>query len=77
MLIKVKVHPEAKKEALIKKGDNFEIWIREKPIRGQANQAVINALADYFECPRSDIRLIKGFRQRNKIFEISEASRIK
>ena len=49
MLIKVKVHPEAKKEALIRKGDNFEIWVREKPIKGQANQAVIDALADYFE----------------------------
>ncbi len=77
MLIKVKVHPEAKKEALIRKGDNFEIWIREKPIKSQANQALINALTNYFECPRSDIRLIKGFRQRNKIFEIPEASKIK
>lgn len=71
MLIKVKVYPEAGKEEFIKKGeDAFEIWIKEKPIRGQANRAVISALAEYLNIPLQNIRLIKGFRERNKIFEV-------
>jgi hypothetical protein len=71
MLIKVKVFPQAGKEEIIKKEeDSFEIWVKEKPIQGQANQAVISLLAEYFQIPRDKIRLIKGFRQRNKIFEI-------
>lgn len=70
MLIRVKVFPGSKKQLIQKKGDNFEIWVKEKPIRGQANQAVIDALADYFKCPRQNVKLIKGFKQRNKVFEI-------
>ncbi len=75
MLIKVKVFPDAGKQEIIKKNqDSFEIWVKEKPIQGQANQAVISALAGYLRIPRANIRLIKGFKQRNKIFEINESN---
>ncbi len=70
MLIRVKVFPNSKKQIVKKEKDGFEIWVKEKPIKGQANQAVIDALAEYFGCPRQDIKLIKGFKQRNKVFEI-------
>lgn len=71
MLIKVKVFPDSGKQEIIKKAeDSFEVWVKEKPIKGQANRAVISALVEYFEIPREKIRLIKGWQQRNKIFEI-------
>ncbi len=71
MLIKVKVIPQAGKEEIIKKSeDSFEIWVKEKPIQGQANRAVISALEKYLNIDRTKIRLIKGFKQRNKVFEI-------
>jgi len=71
MLVKVKVFPNSKKEEIIKKKeDRFEIKIKQKPIQGQANQAVKNVLSLYFNLPKKRIKLIKGFRQRNKIFEI-------
>ena len=73
MLIKVKVFPNCKKEEVIKKSENgFEVKVKEKPIEGRANQAVFRALAFYFKIPESKIRLIKGFKQRNKIFEIKD-----
>ena len=71
MLIRVKVFPNSKEQLIEKKGDGFEIRVKEKPIQGQANQAVIDALADYFKCPRQNIKLIKGLKQRNKLFEIN------
>jgi len=72
MLIKVKVFPSAGKQEIIKKNeDSFEIWVKEKPIQGQANRAVISALAGYLKIPQENIRLIKGFKQRNKIFQIN------
>jgi len=75
MLIKVKVFPSSGKEEIIKKNqDSFEIWVKEKPIQGQANRAVISALAGYLKIPQENIRLIKGFKQRNKIFEINESN---
>jgi len=70
MLIRVKVFPNSKKQLIKRKEGDFEVWVKEKPIRGQANQAVIDALADYFKCPRQNIKLVKGFKQRNKVFEI-------
>ncbi|MCD6284020.1 DUF167 domain-containing protein [bacterium] len=71
MLIKVKVFPNSKKEEIIKKSeDSFEIKIKEKPVGGRANRAVCMCLSDYFKIPENRIRLIKGFRQRNKIFEV-------
>jgi uncharacterized protein (TIGR00251 family) len=73
MLIKVKVFPGSKKEEIIKKSrDSFEIKVKEKPIKGLANKEVIKNLVSYFKIPESKVRLIKGFRQRNKIFNISE-----
>jgi len=71
MLIKIKVFPNSKEEEVIKKSeDSFEVKVRAKPIRGLANRAVINALSLYFKIPTSRIRLVRGFRERNKIFEI-------
>ena len=71
MLIKVKVFPESKKEEVVKKSeDSFEVWVIERPIRGEANRAVIRLLSRYFSVSLEKIRLIKGFREKNKIFEI-------
>ncbi len=73
MLIKVKVFPGAKKEEIVKKSeDNFEISVKEKPEMGMANKAVAALLAYYFEIPRQKVRMVKGARERNKIFEIKE-----
>jgi len=72
VLIKVKVFPGSRKEELIKKSeDSFEVKIKAKPIRGLANRAVINILSFYFKVAASDVRLVKGFKERNKIFEIT------
>lgn len=71
MLIKVKVFSSSKKQGISKtKKDSFEVNVKEKPIQGQANQAVVNILAEYFKVSQKKIKLIKGFRQRNKVFKI-------
>jgi len=71
MLIKVKVFPNSKKEKIIKKSENsFEIWVKEKPIKGQANRAVTNFLSGHFNKSKK-IKLVKGFKKRNKIFSIN------
>ena len=73
MLIKVKVFPGSKKEEIIKRSeDSFEIKVKAKPVKGLANRAVINTLSLYFKTPISKIRLVKGFKERNKLFEIGE-----
>jgi len=71
MLIRVKVWPGSKSQEIIKRSENnFEIKVKARPIQGQANQEAIEILADYFKIPQSKVFLIKGFKQRNKIFNI-------
>ena len=70
-MIRVKVFPNSKKEEIIKKSeDSFEIKVKEKPVKGLANRAVINILSLHFKVPVSRIKLVKGFKERNKIFVI-------
>ncbi len=72
MLIKVKVFPGSKKEEIIKKTeDSFEVWVKEKPVMGLANKAVIEVLARYFSTSVANVRLGRGVRERNTVFEIN------
>jgi len=73
MLIKVKVFPGSAEEEVVKKSeDAFDVWVQEEPVRGMANRAVVRVLASYLKISESKIRLVKGFRERNKIFEVRE-----
>jgi hypothetical protein len=44
--------------------------VKEPPIRGKANRAIINVLADYFNVSVSQVVLLSGFSSREKIFNI-------
>mgnify|MGYP001568339895 FL=1 len=71
MRISVKVKANTSQERIEKIDDtNFLVWIREKPVEGKANEAVIKALAEYFGIAKSDITLIKGKTVKIKIFEV-------
>jgi uncharacterized protein (TIGR00251 family) len=72
MLIKVKVFPNSKKEEIIKKSkDSFEIKIKEKPVMGRANREAVEILVSFFNVQESKVRLIRGAKKRNKIFDIN------
>jgi len=73
MLIKVKVNPGSKKRKIIKKReDEFLIEVKEKPKEGRATEEVFSLLSEHFNVSRDKIRIIKGFKRRNKIFEIKK-----
>ena len=73
MLIKAKVFPNSKKEEICKKSeDSFEIRVKEKPERGEANKAVMGLLSSFLKIPKEKIRIIKGFKQRNKILKVGK-----
>jgi len=71
MFIKVKVFPDSKKDEIVKKADDrFEIKVKEKAKNGLANKKVIEILSKYLNVPEEKLILIRGAKQRNKIFEI-------
>ena len=73
MLIRVRAFPDAREDKVIKKTqDSFDVFVKEKPVAGLANKAIKELLAEYLKIPESKVRLIRGFKQGNKIFEIHD-----
>lgn len=73
MLVKVKIHPKARAERVEKKGeDSLELWVREPAERGRANKAAASLLAEFFGVNDAAVRLLRGGRRPNKIFEIKK-----
>jgi uncharacterized protein YggU (UPF0235/DUF167 family) len=71
MLIKVKAFPSAKEEKITKKKeDEFEVMTFEAPVNGEATRRIIEMLQEYFDVPSGKVKIVKGFKERNKIFDI-------
>ena len=69
--IHVKVHPNAKKEALVQVGRaRFEAWVKAKPISGMANPAVAKLVAKGLSVSVDQVRLVKGRGSRHKVFRL-------
>jgi len=49
----------------------YKVSVKEVPVQGKANEAVIKALAEYFDTAKSNIILISGLTSKQKIFEIN------
>lgn len=71
MLYSVIVKPNSKKGPLVQVDqDRLIVYLREKPIDGQANRALVKILADHFQVPKSTIRIKTGAHGRQKLVEI-------
>ena len=71
MKIFVKVKPNSKEESIKKFSDtNFEICVKEPPVKGRANAAIVKVLAKHFGVPPSSVNIIIGHTSRQKIVEI-------
>ena len=72
MKIQVKVKPNSKTEDISREGDSFIIKVKEPPKEGKANQAIIKLLAEHFGVPQSQVRILSGFRSKNKVIEVAK-----
>ncbi len=72
MKITVFAHPNSKKPRVEKDLlGGLHVYIYEPPLGGKANKAVIEALAEYFRTSKSQVKLIRGEKSKQKVFEIS------
>ena len=72
MKIQVKAKPNSRTEEVSQENDSYIITVKEPPKAGKANQAVIKLLAEHFGVRQSQVRILSGFRSRNKVIEIAE-----
>jgi len=71
MRVIVKAKPGARENKIEMNADgSFAVWVIEPPVQGRANQAIAEILSQYFNVPRSSVRLVMGRTSRQKVFEI-------
>ncbi len=72
MIIHVKAKPDGYEDKVEKIDEaHFVVETREPPVNNRANIAIKGMLARYFMVQLGRVRMIKGFREKNKIFEIN------
>ena len=68
----VKVHPHAKKNAIIGEvGDALKLSLTAPASDGRANQACIEFLANLLKVPRSSVTIASGQTSRRKVIRVA------
>ena len=71
MKVEILVKPGSKKGPLVEKvGDDLVVYLREKPHDGEANEALVRVLAEYFDVAKSRIVISRGQKSHRKTVEI-------
>jgi uncharacterized protein len=53
-----------------RKEEYYTVSVKEEPIQGKANDAVMKLLAEYFKVSKSSVKLVLGSTSKRKVFEI-------
>jgi len=71
MRINVLVVPNSKVSDVIKTDEtNYKVRVDAAAFENKANKRLIEILAEYFNVPKYSIKILKGFKNRNKIVSI-------
>ena len=69
-VISVRAKPNSSENKVDKIDDlNFVVFVKDPPVQGRANRAIIKALSEYFHTP--NIRIVSGHISRNKVVKIN------
>jgi uncharacterized protein YggU (UPF0235/DUF167 family) len=73
MIINITAHPNSKKPRVEK--DLFgglHVYVSQPPLDGRANLAVVESLAKHFKVSKSKIKLIRGSKSKQKVFDVQK-----
>lgn len=72
-MIKVKVKPNSKKQAIQEEPDgSITVYLKSPPVDGKANQELIEVLAKKFEVRKSQVTIKSGLSSRTKLIELED-----
>ena len=70
MRINVKAKTNSNENKVEKIDDlNFVVSVKDPPVQGRANRAIVKTLSEYFHT--SNVRIVSGHTSRNKVIEIN------
>ncbi len=71
-VIEVKVQPRSSRQkAELLENGTYKVYTHKPAADGEANQAVIEILAEHLGVKKTGIRIIKGGKSRNKLIEVN------
>jgi uncharacterized protein YggU (UPF0235/DUF167 family) len=70
ILVKAKTKAKIEKVEKLAEIDTYKVSVKEAPVDGKANEAIIKALARYFDVAPSTISLVTGQTSKIKVFMI-------
>jgi len=59
-LFMVWVKPGAKVEKVEKTEMGFRVWVKSRPVNGEANRRLLEVLAEYLSLPKSRLKILHG-----------------
>jgi uncharacterized protein (TIGR00251 family) len=68
--IEVKVIAGARKRAIVLEGSRLKVKILSKPLKGKANEELIEYLSDILGIKKKDVAIIAGERETRKVISI-------
>jgi uncharacterized protein YggU (UPF0235/DUF167 family) len=66
----VVAHPGSRREHVERLGHEFAVWVRARPVDGQANVAIERALARVLGLRPRQVRIASGATSKRKIVEL-------
>ena len=69
-IFNVRVTTRAKQNKIVQNNDVLRVYTNAVPENGRANTALIELLSEYFNVPKSKIKILKGLTGRDKIVTV-------
>lgn len=74
MRLTIVAKPKKKQEKVIQiSPTSYSVSVKEPPVEGRANEAIIKSLAKYFSVSPSQINLVSGHTGKIKIVEVPDS----
>ena len=70
MRINVKVIAGVSRNEIEKTSDGLKVHLKEKAVKGKANKALVEMLAEHFNVKKNQIQIVKGMTSNKKVVEI-------
>ena len=66
----IRVTPHARQNKIVESNGALRVYTTTAPENGRANDAVVELLSEYFDVPKSKIKIIRGLTGRDKVVTI-------
>ena len=71
VVLSIKLQPRASRNEIGEAaGNELRIKVTAPPVDSAANEALLRMLAEFLECPRSQIELMRGHTSRHKVVKL-------